>query len=91
MVKAGYWCDSVPPILDTDTRGKQDLSLKCSAWKRFIPRVQWKSPSPKQTLGPKNFGSEKNSWSEFFFFKNLGSEKILGSEIFGVLKFFGVQ
>ena len=32
---------------------KQDLSPKCSAWKGFIPRIQWKSPSPKQILGPK--------------------------------------
>ena len=35
-------------------RQKQGLSLKCSAWKVFNPRFQWKSPSPQQMLGPKN-------------------------------------
>ena len=27
-------------------RSKQDLSLKCSAWTGFIPRLKWKSPNP---------------------------------------------
>ena len=45
---------------------KQDLSLKCSAWKGFIPCLEWKSPRPKQILDPnfylgplKYYGSKK--------------------------------
>ena len=48
---------------------KQELNIKCFAWKGFIPRLQWKSPSPKnywvpkilgqnQILGPKKFRLE---------------------------------
>ena len=45
----------------------QKLSLKCSAWKGCIPRLQWKSSSPKQILGPK---------------KVLGPKKIIGPQKF---------
>ena len=48
---------------------EQDLSLKCSAWKGFIPCLEWKSPSPKQILGPKNFSGPM---------KNFVSKEILG-------------
>ena len=37
---------------------KQDLSLKCSAWKGFTPRLEWKSPSQKQILSPIKFLSQ---------------------------------
>ena len=35
-------------------RSEQDLSLKCLAWKGFIPGFKYQSPSLKQILGPKN-------------------------------------
>ena len=41
---------------------KQDLSRKCSAWKGFIPRLQWKSPCPKQKFGPKKIKGPKKFW-----------------------------
>ena len=46
---------------------KQDLSLKFSAWKGLIPRLQWKSPRSKQILGKKKiFESTKvvDKWPE---------------------------
>ena len=47
---------------------QQDLSLKCSAWKDFIPCLEWKSPIPKQILDPKKI------WGQIEYY---GFEKIL--------------
>ena len=58
------------------------LSLKCSAWKGFIPRLKWKSPSPKQTLGPEKFFGPK---------KYYGSEEVLGPQQILNLKTYWVQ
>ena len=55
---------------------EQDLSLKCSAWKGFIPCLEWKSPSPKQILGR---------------MKYYGSEEVLGPQKFWILKNYWVQ
>ena len=68
---------------------KQDLSLKCLAWKGFMPHLQWKSPSPKQILGPKkllvNFGSTQNVGSKNFWVKrNCGSKILFGQNEFWV-------
>ena len=50
---------------------KQDLSLKCSAWKGFIPCLEWKSPRPKQILDPKLYlGSLEYYGSKIFFLSN---------------------
>ena len=46
---------------------KQDLSLKCSAWKGFIPRLQWKSQESQKILClEKNWGL-KQFWVEKFW------------------------
>ena len=58
---------------------KEDLSLKCSAWKGCIPRLEWKSSSPKQILG-----SEK-------FLKKYGSKEVLGPPKILNLKNYWVQ
>ena len=76
------------PALQGETgefyNSNQDLSLKCSAWKGFIPRLEWKSPSPKQILGPqKFFGPMKYHWSEDV----LGRQKILNLKNYWVQKF----
>ena len=34
---------------------KQDLSVKCSACKGFIPCLEWKSPMPKKKYWIQNF------------------------------------
>ena len=51
-------------LFKVETKTKQDLSLKC--------RLQWKSPSPKQILGPKKLCVQKN----------VGPQKILGLKTF---------
>ena len=69
---------------------EQDLSLNCSAWKGFIPCLQWKSLRPKQMLDPKfylgpleYYGSENFLCPEQIFEeKNLWLEKIFGLKFF---------
>ena len=60
---------------------RQELSLKCSAWKGFIPIIQWKSSSPKQIMGLKKNGSrvilgpKKNfGTTNFLVQRNCGSK-----------------
>ena len=69
------------PALQGETgefyNSNQDLSLKCSAWKGFIPRLEWKSPSPKQILCPKKF---------LGLMKYYGCEEILGPQKILILK-----
>ena len=74
-------------MLLANLRAKQDLSLKWSAWKGFIPHLQWKSPSPKQKFGQKKNGSEKILGLKTFDQKKLWVQKILGPNKFNVLKF----
>ena len=75
---------------------KQDLCLKCSAWKgfMFIPSLQWKFQCPKQILGKKkiwvqkNFGSTKNFGSKNFWAQgNCGYKKNVDKN-FGSEKIF---
>ena len=53
-----YWNPSKLQFLLVLTK-KQDFSLKCLAWKGFIPCLRWKSPVSKS---PKNYWSKKKSW-----------------------------
>ena len=52
------------------------------AWKGFIPRLEWKSPSSKQILSPKKFLGQR---------KYYGSKEILGPPKILILKNFWVQ
>ena len=93
-----------PSCLSTIDQQEQDLGRKCSAWKGFIPRLQWKYSSPKQILCPKiNYGSEeilgpqKNLVLKTFgpkklwIQKNFGLKQILGPKIFCWKKNFGLK
>ena len=65
---------------------EQDLSLKCSAWKGFIPCLEWKSPSPKQILGRmKYYGSEEDLGPQHFF----ESKQLLGPKFVNPKQFWG--
>ena len=61
------------------------------AWKGFIPRLEWKSPSSKQILSRKKFLGPpkililKNFWVQ----NNCESKKILAQKKFRVRKYFG--
>ena len=61
---------------------KQDLSLKCSAWKGFIPRLQWKSQRFQ-----KNIQSGKMFEKNFVFGKNLGLKQYWVEKLLGLKKF----
>ena len=39
-----------PTRVSDNDQGKKSKKQNCSAWKSFIPCLQWKSPSPKQIL-----------------------------------------
>ena len=92
MVKLNFYsCGETKQTFWERKNPKQVLSLKCSAWKGFIPCLEWKSPRPKQILDPKfflgpleYFGSKeilcpKQIFEEkkFGTGKNLWSEKVL--------------
>ena len=64
---------------------EQDLSLKCSALKGFIPHLQWESPSPNQIMGLKNILVRKKLWTR----KNFWSTKQFCSKIFWLKKIVG--
>ena len=65
---------------------RKDLSLKCSAWKGFIPRLSGSLQVPNKYWIQKKFGSEKNYGSEEILGtkKLFGPQKIWGSKKFGV-------
>ena len=73
------------PKLDEIYNFKTLTRLESKVWKDFILHLQWKSPSPKQIVGPKkSIGSEKKFWVRIIMsLKNFGSIKILGLKIFG--------
>ena len=62
---------------------KQDLSLKCSAWKSLIPSLQWMFQSPNYILGQNKFLVQKyvRSTSKFFCQKKFGPKKNFGSKL----------
>ena len=71
-------------FLQSQSWNKQNFSIKRSAWKGFISCWQWKSPSPKQILGPKkccvqkNYGSEEILSLKLLVPKKLWIQKFLG-------------
>ena len=78
---------------------KQDLSLKFSAWKGFIPRLEWMSPSPKQILGPEkllvqwNIMGPNKFWvhKKFWVYKTFGSKKLWIQNNFGAQEVLGLK
>ena len=61
-----------------------DLSLKFLAWKGFIPRLQWKSPSPKQKFGRKKIMGPQKFWVwKLLVQRNCGSKFFCTKIAFG--------